>query len=59
MVSQLRTLTALFIVMLVAGCGQSGPLYLPGDPSEIQPPPEAQQDTEQANDEDSTEPDAN
>ena len=21
------------------GCGQSGPLYLPGDPSEIQNPP--------------------
>jgi predicted small lipoprotein YifL len=24
---------------LLAGCGQSGPLYLTGDPSEIQEPP--------------------
>ncbi len=23
-------------LLLVAGCGQKGPLYLPGDPSEIQ-----------------------
>jgi len=25
---------------LLAGCGQSGPLYLPGDPSEIQQAPQ-------------------
>ena len=24
---------------LLAACGQSGPLYLPGDPSEIKEPP--------------------
>lgn len=35
-------LTLLLIALsgsLLAGCGQSGPLYLPGDPSEIQEPP--------------------
>jgi len=44
---ELRTLlTTLALVGLVAlaGCGQSGPLYLPGNPSEVrepaaQPPP--------------------
>lgn len=35
-------LTLLFVALfgfLLAGCGQSGPLYLPGDPSEIQQAP--------------------
>ena len=40
---------------VVAGCGQSGPLYLPGDPSTIQTPPpqpeEPQQDEEEDDDE--------
>jgi len=37
----------LFLLGLLAGCGQSGPLYVPGDPSEIQttqPPPDAEED---------------
>jgi predicted small lipoprotein YifL len=30
-------LTAAFLVaLLLSGCGQKGPLYLPGDPSEVQ-----------------------
>jgi predicted small lipoprotein YifL len=35
-------LAATSFVFLFAGCGQSGPLYLPGDPSKIesQPAPE-------------------
>lgn len=29
-------LAALLLILTLAGCGQSGPLYLPGDPSEVQ-----------------------
>lgn len=32
------TIFALMLLMLLAaGCGQTGPLYVPGDPSTIQP----------------------
>ena len=30
----------LLLILFTAGCGQSGPLYIPGDPSSIQAPPE-------------------
>lgn len=30
------------LLLLVAGCGQSGPLYLPGNPSEVQEAPTTQ-----------------
>ena len=35
-------------VLFLVGCGQSGPLYLPGDPSEIReaPPQPAENDNE-------------
>jgi len=33
-------LTAILLILFLAGCGQSGPLYLPGDPSSIEPPAE-------------------
>ena len=40
-------LTALAGVAVLAGCGQSGPLYLPGDPSEVrQAPPPVEQTAE-------------
>ncbi len=29
-------LAALLLTLSLVGCGQSGPLYLPGDPSEVQ-----------------------
>jgi len=45
------TLGTLFLILLIAGCGQSGPLYVPGDPSSIQSPPEEAQESE-AKDED-------
>ena len=35
-------LTLLLVALsgfLLAGCGQSGPLYITGDPSAIRPPP--------------------
>ena len=52
-------LTLLFVALfgfLLAGCGQSGPLYLPGDPSEIQQAPrpvatETETETEDDDDE--------
>jgi predicted small lipoprotein YifL len=31
------------IVLVLAGCGQKGPLYLPGNPSEVRPVPEQEQ----------------
>jgi len=37
-----HSIPVLLLVLLgVAGCGQSGPLYLPGNPSEVESPPAA------------------
>ena len=52
---RLRALAALFFFILVCGCGQSGPLYIPGNPSEVRTPPNTEQDAEEEKDEDSTE----
>lgn len=44
---------ALLFALLLAGCGQNGPLYLPGDPSEMKPPPQEnsnEQDEDEARD---------
>jgi len=35
----MKRLLALFTAFLLFGCGQSGPLYIPGDPSRIENPP--------------------
>ena len=35
----MKRLLALFVVFILVGCGQSGPLYIPGDPSRIENPP--------------------
>ena len=45
------TLATLFLLGILAGCGQSGPLYVPGDPSSINVPPEAPE-AEEESDED-------
>ncbi len=34
------TFTALLMSLFLIGCGQSGPLYVPGDPSSINVQPE-------------------
>lgn len=47
-------------LLLLAGCGQSGPLYIPGDPSRMSVPPENPeniQQTEQDEDENGDSPD--
>jgi predicted small lipoprotein YifL len=38
-------LAALTFVFLSSGCGQSGPLYISGNPSKIQEPPPAAEST--------------
>ena len=46
-------LAALSFVFLASGCGQSGPLYIPGNPSKISsPPPAADATAEEEGDED-------
>ena len=40
-------LLAFSLVLLSTGCGQSGPLYLPGDPSQIQTPSATTQDADE------------
>lgn len=51
MTTSLRAIAALLLAMFLFGCGQSGPLYVPGDPSTIQPPPAAPEaDEEDEND---------
>ncbi len=45
------TLGLLLLILLFAGCGQSGPLYVPGDPSSIQAPAE-EPEANEAEDED-------
>jgi predicted small lipoprotein YifL len=48
----------LLFILAVAACGQSGPLYLPGDPSEVHnlstelPETEAQSENENENEND-------
>ena len=47
-VDAMKRLLALFAAFVLAGCGQSGPLYIPGDPSRIEnPPPPAEESTEE------------
>jgi predicted small lipoprotein YifL len=53
----LRVLAALLVATLVSSCGQSGELYIPGNPSEMTTPqvaePAANGETEDDSDEDS------
>ncbi len=46
-------LTALSFVFVATGCGQSGPLYIPGNPSKIENPPPAENEDEEEKEEDS------
>ena len=41
-------IAAFSFLFVAAGCGQSGPLYIPGNPSKIQqPPPQAESTAEE------------
>ncbi len=46
MTSILKTLTAFALVLLLSACGQSGPLYIPGNPSEVREPPAETSETD-------------
>ncbi len=35
-----KVLAVLLLAFALAGCGQSGPLYVPGDPSSVKQPPQ-------------------
>ena len=50
----MKRLLAVLVTLFIFGCGQSGPLYIPGDPSRIEnppPPPEEAAEDEAAEDE--------
>ena len=51
-------LGAVALVLLFSGCGQSGPLYIPGDPSQMAVPPSAEQRAEAEKEEESDPPDS-
>ncbi len=51
----LRVLAASIFAILVSSCGQSGQLFIPGDPSEIQAPPVEEADDESETDEETEE----
>jgi len=46
-------LAAFSLAFVATGCGQSGPLYIPGNPSKIENPPPAGEETEEEKEEDS------
>ncbi len=46
-------LAAFSLALAATGCGQSGPLYIPGNPSQIQNPPPANDEAEEEKEEDS------
>lgn len=47
------TLSAVALVLLFSGCGQSGPLYVPGNPSKMAVPPSAPVDAQDEKEEES------
>lgn len=56
MKSTISSLVVLLLILFLSACGQSGPLYVPGDPSSIQPPAEQpEQNEEEERDEDEDE----
>ena len=42
-----KLLAALVMLFALSACGQSGPLYIPGDPSRMEVPPENPENTQQ------------
>lgn len=59
MKSKICVCATLLLVLGLMGCGQSGPLYVPGDPSSINTPPATEASDEENGEEDGTgDPDA-
>ncbi len=57
MLTRLRLLAAaLLALVLVAACGQKGPLYLPGNPTQVKTDVPPQNQTEPPQEEDDDEP---
>lgn len=50
-----KILFSLILAFVLAGCGQSGPLYVPGDPSSVEAKPQTtdDEDSEENGDEES------
>lgn len=56
---RLTILLAVFASMLmISGCGQSGPLYVPGDPSTMAVPPSQDSASEEEKEEEESSPEA-
>ncbi|MEJ2256379.1 MAG: lipoprotein [Woeseiaceae bacterium] len=43
----MKLLIAVLAALILCGCGQSGPLYIPGNPSRIENPPPAEDAAEE------------
>jgi predicted small lipoprotein YifL len=50
------SITVLAFMFLFSGCGQSGPLYIPGNPSQMAVPPSQEPAGEEELEEDSSDP---
>ena len=50
------SIAVLAFMFLFSGCGQSGPLYIPGNPSQMAVPPSQQTASDEELEEDSSEP---
>ena len=54
----MKLLLTVFAALVLCGCGQSGPLYIPGDPSRIESPPPADDSAEEETEENGQDRDA-
>ncbi len=52
MTNSFKALTALALLLMLSACGQSGPLYIPGNPSEVREPPPETSNTSDEDEED-------
>ncbi len=53
-----RAALALLLALILSGCGQSGPLYIPGNPSTVRPSAEEADTARAEEEEDDAESDA-
>ncbi len=48
----LRAASASLALLFLVGCGQSGPLFVPGNPSTVEPQPQQQQPAQEEDEDD-------